>query len=353
MQHHIASPQKILIVKTSSLGDVIHAFPAVQKIREMLPDAEIDWMVKPQFIPLVSLHPAVNKVIPYQSKGLSNPFLFFPTFCVIARNLRQKEYDIVIDFQGLLRTGVFVGLSRAKRKVGFSNPREALARLFYNEKHFVENKKIHAVMRNLRLAAETLSCDETLVWPPLKKDQELQANIEKFLPKDPMIKTVGIVPGARWESKVWPISFFASVMDQLAQKDSKIRFVIIGAPEDQAIGEALQINYPNLNIVNAAGKTNSAELIELIRACDAVLSSDTGPLHIAVALNIHTFSLFGPNDPSYSGPLGENHHIYSAKISCAPCMKRRCPIMKGNIIPCHDTLPLSQIVNDIYKTLHP
>lgn len=344
------SPKKILIVKTSSLGDVLHTFSAVHAIKKMFPQAEIDWLVMPAFIPLVSLHPDVHHTLPYHRDGLRSPFTFFPTLFSMLRLIRRPKYDWVIDFQGLIRSAVFVGFSKGKRKIGFNNPREPLARLFYSEKIQVPNKKIHAVARNNQLAALATGCDAATEWPILKKDPTAMQKVAELLKKHRSeCKLIGIVPGARWESKMWPADFFIKFMKSLLEQAPKTQFVIIGGPNENHIADTLTAAVGEANVISTVGKTTSNELIEVIRACDSVLSSDTGPLHIAVALNVPTYSIFGPNNPEYSGPIGERHHIYTVNTPCAPCMKRKCPHPNGDKIPCHDTIAINQIVSDIIR----
>lgn len=340
-------PQSILIVKTSSLGDVIHTFPAVHFLRRLFPDAKIDWLVNTALIPVVRTHPDVDTVIPYPRKEFSSFWKFLPTLIDLVETIREKNYDAVIDFQGLIRTSFFVGLSGSARRIGFSHPREGVSRYAYNEK--IDVPAMHAVLRNLELVKRAFESEGELIWPPLRTNEGVEEIISAILPVvSPNIKTVGIVPGARWESKKWPRSFFTAVMTAVNAFRPNIRFVVIGGPDEIEDAAALCAETPECTIINAVGKTDTAGLMELIRRCDAVVSSDTGPLHIAVAQNVPVFALFGPNDPEYSGPCGKGHHVYKSALDCSPCMKRICPIER-TAPPCHLSLNSEKIASEIIQ----
>lgn len=342
---------RILVVKTSSLGDVIHTFPAVHALRERFPMAQIDWLVNPSFIPIVSAHPDVDEVIPYPRSAFSNLLTLLPWAQRLISRLRKGHYDVVIDFQGLFRTAIFAGFSRGIQVIGYENPREGIARYFYKEKYFVPSE-MHAVRRSLTLAQKAFGSSDEIVWPELRLADSLKADAEKILPPpEPGERTIGIVPGARWESKKWPVSFFVSLIETMSMRNAKVRFAIIGGPDDVALAsEILTSLGTNIRVISAAGKTDTAVLLALIQCCDVLVSSDTGPLHIAVAQNVPTFSLFGPNDPAYSGPSGATHRVYRSHLSCSPCLKRICPL-DTRYPPCHATLNPIMIATEIIEFL--
>lgn len=339
-------PRSILIVKTSSLGDVIHTFPAVHLLRRLFPNAKLDWLVNPAFAPIVATHPDVDRVIHYPRKDFSSILRCLPSACSLTAQIRENAYDAVIDFQGLIRTAVFTGLSGAPQRIGFAAPREKISAHFYNCKITVP-ENLHAVEKNIALVNEMFHSRGDLIWPKLRLPDAAVQTVAAFLPSlTDGTRTVGIIPGARWESKKWPPEFFACLMKAASKYHTKLRFVIIGGPEEAKDAETIIADADGCNIVNAVGKTDTAGLLALIRDCDAVVSGDTGPLHIAVAQSVPVFALFGPNNPAYSGPIGSCHRVYRAELECAPCMKRRCPIDRATP-PCHATLNPEKIASEL------
>jgi len=286
------TPNRILIVKPSSLGDVVHALPTVARIRRRFPDAHIAWLVNDNLTSLLQHTPVVNELIPFHRQQPGK-------FLSLLRQLHAGKFDIVVDLQGLLRSGLFTRATAAPRRIGLSDAREG-SRMFYNEVVLVPY--IHAVDRYLR-AAEYFDCPDAPVEFPLGV-----ANV-------PREGWIAINPSARWPTKLWGDDRFAELIRRLPRE----RVVLTGSA-----GERERIERIAQGCRNKAGTTDLFQLAELYAHCAVVITNDSGPMHIAAAVGTPVVAIFGPTDPALTGPYGKQHVVVRAGVDCSPCLKDRC-----------------------------
>lgn len=330
-----ADIRRVLVVKPSSLGDIIHVFPALEILRRILPDAEIDFLVNPKFAGLLDYSPVkISKKVLFEREKLGKIGSFISGSMQLRRELRRGNYDLVIDFQGLFRSAFFSFLAGAKLGVcGFASPRERISALFYRSK--IKCTAVHAVEKNVELvngifntAYRVPECD----IPP--GSVELPAGI-------PERYTV-LLPGARWNSKRFPVELFAQIAAALAAENRKV--VLAGSPDEEPLCREISEACGNdANIVSCAGKTGMSELFELIRRADAVVCNDSGPLHIASVMNKKIFCFFGSTVPEKTGPWNSRAKIYGVDTGCRGCLKRECPHSE---IYCHK-IDVHQVIKDI------
>ena len=346
---------KILIVKPSSLGDIFHCFPAVALLHKAYPDARFDWFIRPEFEEALSYCPVkITKAIHFPRRQLGKVKSFLPAFVKTVNSLRKEKYSLIVDFQGLLRSAVFTSLARSVQSVGFALPREPAARLAYSRKIQIPQGKVHAVDRYIALAETVCEMKAPDTLPELPQVEKFSEAIDKLLEKNDIKsndKFIGIIPGARWESKRWSPEFFAKISDGILKANPNYKILVIGSPDDRASGETIiSQSTENKRIVSIAGDTGIGEMIEAIRRCAFIFSNDSGPIHIAAALQKPVFALFGPTDPDKTGPYGDIHHIFQRDIDCIKCLKKSCP---KNNYDCHD-LDISTLVsklNDYIKSI--
>ena len=304
---------RILIVKPSSFGDILHLFPALTLLHERYPDAEADFVVNPEFLPLLDFSPLpIRRRIVFERKKLGSWRGFLPELWKLIRELRRETYDFAVDFQGLFRSGFVTGIARARVKAGFAEPREKSARLFYDRTIAVAPG--HAVERCGELARRLWDLPGELRYGALPESPaaaELPDLPERF---------AVFLPGARWESKRFPPEFFRHLREALGAKMPGLRFVAAGTAGERELAEAI-----GGGVVNFAGKTSVGALMELLRRAEFVLGNDSGPLHAAAALGRPVFGLYGSTDPELTGPWGEKVHVFSAHVACGGCLKRICP----------------------------
>ena len=339
---------KILIVKPSSLGDIFHSFPAVSLLHKAFPNATFDWFVRPEFQDAVDYCPiTINRKIIFPRTKIKKFKNFTKTFIKVRNDLRQEKYDLIVDFQGLMRSAFFSSLCHSSEIVGFAKPKESLATWAYAHKIDLPKEAVHAVDRNIALVEAITGQKAPKQMPALAQVNKFKEKIEIILKKhniNPEDKLMGIIPGARWTSKTWPPEFFAKIAAKFIEKQAQYKVLIIGAPSDRAAAEKIISLTSNDRVISIVGDTSVGEMIEAIRHCDFIFSNDSGPIHIAAALHKSVFALFGPTDPDKTGPYGDCHKIFQAKIDCIKCLKRTCPM--DDSYSCHN-LDISKLITTL------
>jgi len=325
---------RILIVKLSSLGDVIQTLPALFLLRKKYPDAHITWLIEEESAELVVGHPLIDNIIVFRKKrwlsGGANYRRLAQTVYETAnfiKELRFYSYDLVIDFQGLLKSGILVGISRGKRKRGFYPGREK-SHLFLNEKVPYPVASLHAVDRYIFLL-NSLGCSCQSPEFFISIQQEQRERIAKFFQLKGITFNNPIVilhPGTRWESKLWEEKKWAMLGDLLYDKNYA-QVIFTGSRQDRSLIRrvAKQMRFPG---INTAGELKLKELAFLQTQADVVVVPDSGPMHLAAALGRPVVALFGPTDPSRTGPYGDIHSVIFRPIECRPCFRRKCSFNK-------------------------
>lgn len=327
--------QHILIIKPSSLGDIVHALPVLHALRRKYAAARIDWLVSKPFAPLLQGHPDLNELLVFDRRRfggmLASPRIT-AEFARFAAQLRSRRYDLVIDLQGLLRTGFLAWVSAARVRIGFRQARE-LAPLFYT--CFLEDSdpQMHAVDRNF-LVSGLLDLD--LAAPPANlalTASDRQEASELLRMSQTAAGFLAVAPSARWETKVWPPERFAEAIGALTENSTEC--VLLGGPDDVDLCAriAAACRTPPLNL---AGKTDLRTLCALIESCGAVLCLDSGVMHLAVALQKPLVCITGPTNPQRTGPWRRLHDVLRVDLPCSPCYLRRLPQCKHNHACMHD-----------------
>ena len=333
----IKDPRKILIIKPSSLGDVVHSLPFLNVIRTCFPKAEIHWVIAKGLEGLLEGHPMVNKLWIINKdkwKKIKNVKGTINELKGLFKELKKEKFDLVVDLQGLLRSGILTSATSAPVRIGFAEEREG-SKFFYTHK-VKGGRNIHAVDRYLKIA-DFLGCNITDIRFPFPLHFKSSIITNYSLPEDYAV----IVPGARWKTKVWPSKKFGKLSSKLP-----IMTVIVGSKTDIDIANEIAALSKG-KATSLADKTDLKELIEVIRNARLMVSNDSGPMHIAAALGIPVFAIFGPTDPLRTGPYGKGHTIIREDISCAPCFKRTCSDVK-----CMNNLSAEKVYEIIKQRLH-
>ncbi|MDA8138410.1 MAG: glycosyltransferase family 9 protein, partial [Desulfobacteraceae bacterium] len=302
----------ILIVKLSAIGDVVHTLPALNAIRRHYPQAHISWLVEEAAADLVLGHPALDEVLVSRRKtwikGLKSLQWrsHLKALTAFLGTLRNRRYDLLFDFQFSLKGAVLIALTHADRKIGFDRGLEHQERsyLVLNERIPAVSMEIHALERGLlMLNAVGIVSDRIEYRLPTTSEHQRQA--KELLSRSGLSADqpyAAINPMAKWESKLWIPERFAAVADTL-QKDYKLPVIFTGAPEDRLYIDAIlgnmQTKAPNL-----AGQTSLLVLAALLQKATVMVTTDTGPMHIAAAVETPCVALFGPTAPWRTGPYG-------------------------------------------------
>ena len=342
----------ILIVKLSAIGDVIHTFPVLNAVRKQYPDAHITWLVEEAAYGVIKGHKALDRIIVSKRKtwlkGLAGRSCVknLREVCSFVKQLRDTNYDIILDFQALLKSGVLIGLAKGKRKIGFDKGMEHQEHsyIFLNERIPAVDMKIHALTRGMMLLeAIGISSDEVeynlyISDQDRKKTDDLLQQHEKKEYK----LLAAINPVAKWETKLWDNAKFAKLADSLInQYNAKVFFT--GSAEDRELILDI-ISRMKRKAYNLAGMTSLKTLAAVYKKTDFVISTDTGPMHLAAAVGTPVIALFGPTAPWRTGPFGADHQIIRADLECSPCFKRQC-----KTIDCMKQISVEQVLNGVER----
>jgi lipopolysaccharide heptosyltransferase I len=315
---------KILILKPSSLGDVVQALPVLRLLKSHLPESRIFWWLESSLAPLLSDDADLAGVIPFERKRWAAPG-YWPEILASARHMRRERFDWAIDLQGLARSGLCTWLANAQVSIGLDNAREGRregARLFYDMVAPRSPRGTHAVERYLAVLPPLgIPVHGHFQWLP---DRPRVAALveERWQPAGS--RWVALLPGARWENKRWPVEHFQELARRVLALAPDIRLAVLGGAADQALGSAIS-KAAGERCLDLTGWTSLPEMVEWLRLCALVVTNDTGPMHVAAALRKPVIALFGPTDPGNTGPYGQRDKvIQSRSLPCVPCQKGHC-----------------------------
>lgn len=310
---------KILILKPSSLGDVIQALPVLRLLKRHRPESRIYWWIDSALAPLLEGDPDLAGVVRFERRRWIAP-RHWPEVLAHVRWLRAQRFDWVIDLQSLARTGAFAWLANGSLLVGLDERREG-ARGFYDLVVPRPSFHTHAVDWYLGvLRALGVPAEGEFVWLPPRP--EVADSIRQRWRTDGA-RWIALQPGARWETKRWPVGHFAELVRRLAAEFADVRFAILGGPDDAPLAAQIAQAAPT-RCLNLAGQTSLPELVEWLRLASVLVTNDSGPMHIAAALGTPLVALFGPTEPRRTGPYGRLDAVLQHRLPCVPCMQARC-----------------------------
>lgn len=313
---------KFLILKPSSLGDIVQAMPVLRLIKQQHPESKVFWWVDSGLTGLFEEDPDVDGLIPFHRDSWFRPS-GWRRFYHDIRWIRNMRFDWVVDLQALARSGSLAWIANGAVTVGLDDPREG-ARGLYDI--IVPRSRIqpHAVDWYFDAAKAMGISRQDFTWIPIRKTAA--ASIRSKWPVE-ACRWVLLQPGARWMNKRWPAESFAAVVRQLASKNSRIRFAVLGSAQDKPLAKVISDAAPD-RCLNLAGTLPLPEMIEWIRACDLMISNDTGPMHVAAALKKPVVAIFGPTDPARTGPYGQLDRALRVRLPCSPCFDNHCASAK-------------------------
>ena len=312
---------KVLIVKLGALGDVINTLPLAIHIEKHL-NAEIHWLVAPLSFPLIKKHKSVDRAILFDKHNLQK------SLPDTIKRIRQTKYDIVLDLQRLLKSGFFCMSAKADRKIGFDKKRgKEMSWLFPFERITPADPNRHMLTQYMEFAEHLGIKPDKISWDiPWAEDEN---HIKSILAYDYIVLNIGATkPANRWKSE-----YFAKLADMI-EKQTHFKLVITGGNDDRQYAKEIETK-AHCQIKNLCGKTSLKELVIVIANAKCVVSCDTGPMHLAVALGTNLIALFGPSDPERTGPY--TGIVIQEKLECSPCNKKKCkaPICMEKIKPEH------------------
>lgn len=308
---------RVLIIKTSSMGDIIHTLPALTDAGKYYPYIQFDWVVEENFKEIPHWHPLVDRVIPVairrwrKSIFKKNTWREIHIFC---QTVRQEKYDVIIDAQGLLKSAwigtIAKGLSSG---LNFASARESFSSLFYRKKIAIE-KKQHAIHRVRQLFQKVLN------YPLLTDIPDYGLNRQQFI-KEKMLKPYCVfLHGTTWTTKHWPEKYWKELAKKLTTAGYEIKLPW-GTEKEKERAHYIAANSPQIDILP---KLTLQEMASVLAGASFIVAVDTGLGHLAAALNVPTISLYGPTNPLLTGTLGASQQHLVAQFACAPCLSRTC-----------------------------
>lgn len=302
---------RLLVVRLGSLGDLVHALPAVAAIRRAHPSWQIDWLVDAVHREFLDLVPILSSVITLDERSPRG-------WLRVRRKLRAHQYDIAIDFQGLIKSALLARLSGARRVIGFERHalRERGAAAFYTER-VAAGHAPHVIDKNCALAA-SLGADVSVREFPLGRPS---SSALETLRRDVTGHFALLNCGAAWPNKRWPPQRFGGIARWLFEKCGW-RSVVLWGPGEEAL--AADVARASRGAAVVAPATTLADLVAFAREAQLMVSGDTGPTHIASAVGTPVVALFGPTSPSRNGPWDPDDVVLSEYARCDCHYQRSC-----------------------------
>ena len=302
-------PKRILLIRPSALGDVCRSVPLVVSLKAHWPESKIDWLVQDDFKDVISMHPAIDEVISFPRNAMRRWYLprGFARTLSFLRVLKSKQYDLVIDAQGLGRSGLFAWATRARQRIGPVSARE-FGWLGYTQK--IQTTKEHTVDQMLELISAIgaspmrdmqlyLHEQDKSWWKSYKDSHEIQSYVV-------------LAPTSRWKSKQWPVDRFISIAKHMHGLGKSI--VVVGAPNEAKQIQSL-CEYEGIH--NLLPEMTIGRLMAVLEGSNLVIANDSSALHIAVGLQKPIIGLFGPTNPAQVGPYKRDDEVISADINYA------------------------------------
>ena len=339
---------RILIVRLSALGDIVHAIPVLAAIARQWPAARVDWLVEHAYAPILSLVKGLHRRVVVRGPHTAETpdtisFGGLAAYASAASHLRAQRYDAALDLQGLIKSATWARISGAERVIGFAPAqlREPLAGRLYSET-VLPPDRVHVIQKNLSLL-HALGVDTGPVELPLAP--------AAGTPTMAAIAAVGgpgqyvvLNPGAAWPNKRWPAERFGALAAAVLERRG-LRSVVTWGPSERDLADA--VCRASNGAAQPAPPTSIADLAVVMRDAALVISGDTGPLHIAAAMGAPLVGLYGPTWPERNGPWHPDDVVISRAGKCVCHHKRRC--LRGS--PCIDDIAIGEVIDAAERRL--
>ncbi len=308
--------KNILLIKPSSLGDIVMALPALSALRRSFPHARITWLIRPAFAPLIEGHPHLDEILYFDRNKLAKawycPFAM-KTLGSLVGDLRRRRFDAVVDLQGLLRSASLAWASGCRQRFGPVWGRE-FAHFFYTTAVPRHADWVHVIDYYLKII-EAMGGADLRVEFVLPEKPAAVAAVGTLLSQHDLVRKryAVLIPGSAQLSKCWPPERFGALADQLSSEHG-LSIVATGSSAEGTMIEQIQ-SHTRCPIVNLAGRTSLPELVEVLRSARIVISNDTGPGHIAAALDKPLVMMFSWSNPLRVGPYHRPECIVARDVS--------------------------------------
>lgn len=330
---------RVLLVKTSSMGDIIHTLPALTDAANAIPGIRFDWMVEPSFAEIPSWHPQVERVIPVPLRRWRKEILASRTrqdWRELRNALSETPYDIILDAQGLVKSVLLVFAAQGLRVgLDWGSAREPLASLAYQRKCTV-NFYQHAVVRMRELFSKALG------YPLPATPPAFGLSLDRFRQHSSPEKYVVFLHGTTWASKQWPESYWQQLAKIASEQGYRVR---LSGGNPAEVARAERIAAVNPQAVDVMPYLSISEMATLLANAQAAIAVDTGFGHLAAAMGVPTVSIYGSTNPEYTSAIGDQSMHLAADFPCAPCLARECTYRQpSDVTPaCYTRIPPAKV----------
>lgn len=319
---------RILIIKMSSMGDIIHTFPAVMDLKRNIPEMQIDWLVDANFVDVLKLYKysksnVIDKVIAIPLRKIKKNILlniFNFKFICFLKQLRNQKYDLVIDAQGLIKSAIIAKFVDTSKIFGFdfNSCREPLASIFYQHKVAID-KNLHAIFRTRQLFAKSLNYDISEMKDiNFGIDRHNFSKLHELSIKD-INNYIVFLHGTTWETKRWNLEYWQKLANLIAKKN--ISIVVMTSNSEEYLFASQLIAKANITILN---NLTIEQVASVLSNAIVTIAVDTGLAHLAGALNVPVIGIYGATSVIRAGVIGVNCYNIQSKYHCSPCLSRTC-----------------------------
>jgi heptosyltransferase-2 len=307
--------EKILLIRLSSLGDIVLTIPVIKTLKQKFPQSQIFFLTKSQYQDILKNDPNIFSLIQFdpleKHRGISG-------FVKLVKELKSFDFDLVIDLHANLRSFFIRRLLKAKIKIRYN--KRWLARFLLVHFKFLKVRPRHTVDSYLE-TLKKIGVNSSEKSSKIFLDQESENFLKDFLLEKKIEKddiVVGIHPGARWETKRWPEEKFAKVCQILNQK-TELKIILFGDQKDREVIEKISPHTKDQKLFKAINLP-LIQFMSLIKKCDCFVTNDSSPMHIASALGVPVVAIFGPTHPKLGfSPMGSENIVLTANVKCSPC----------------------------------
>jgi heptosyltransferase-1 len=341
--------RRIALVKPSALGDIVHSLPVLTALRVRFPAANITWVINSAYEPLIANHPDLTNTLAFDRGAFKKGFWHSARYAFdFACELRRRQFDLVIDLQGLLRTGLMCLATGTRRRIGFANAREGSRYAYTHRIRVADAEQIHAVDRYWRVVEALGAGDVPKRFHVPLDPAEVNAARDELtgLPRP----WIAVAVGAKWATKRWPADHFAELLNRAWVRTGGT-CLFVGTSEDTAasVDVTRALHGPALILT---GKTSLPRLAALLSLADVMVANDTGPLHLAAALGRPCVAPYTCTRIAKHGPYSSITGGVETSVHCAGSYRKTC----GNMICMPELTPdrlwprLSEVLDSWQRT---
>ncbi len=314
--------KRVLIVLLGAIGDVVRALPLLGRIRRGWPSAHIAWAVEPKSEPVLRNHPWLDEIILFDRTRV--PYSVFP----FLSKVREGRFDLVLDLQRILKSGVISRYSGAPERIGFSAANTKELNHLFSTRQIEPQTEMSLKLLQYQAFGDALGLAPCPIEFGLAATERERIRARELLGDAPR-PILGVILGSSWPSRIYFPESIAAVIRGLASANGSgpgLFPVLLGGPDDAALARAVAAEMRGAPMLDLAGRTSLRDLVAIFPECAAAFGPDSGPMHIAAATGCPVVSLWGSTSPTRSAPWGFERFALRGEIPCHPCYLRRCPI---------------------------